>query len=55
VFSIYNNLSDKYDGFEVLAALAMKISIFWDITPYSLMKVNQGLQVHITPVLKVKE
>jgi hypothetical protein len=29
--------------FEVLTAVFMKSSIFWDITPPSLSKVNQGL------------
>jgi hypothetical protein len=29
-------------AFEVLAAVAMKSSVFWDITPCSLLKVNRG-------------
>jgi hypothetical protein len=28
-------------GFEVLTAVVMKIPVFWDITPYSSLKVNQ--------------
>jgi hypothetical protein len=28
-------------GFEVLTAIIMKSSVFWDITPYSPLKVNQ--------------
>jgi hypothetical protein len=28
-------------GFEVLRAVFMKSTIFWDITPYSLLKVNR--------------
>jgi hypothetical protein len=32
----------KYDvGFEVLTAADMKLSIFWDITPCSSLKVNR--------------
>jgi hypothetical protein len=30
----------KEVGFEVLTAVAMKSSIFWDITPCSVLKVN---------------
>jgi hypothetical protein len=30
-----------YIGFEVLTAVVMKSSIFWDITPCSLLKVNR--------------
>jgi hypothetical protein len=32
----------EYVGFEVLTAVVMKSSIFWDITPCSLLKVNRG-------------
>jgi hypothetical protein len=28
-------------GFEVLTAVVIKSSVFWDITPYSLLKVNR--------------
>jgi hypothetical protein len=32
----------KYEGFEVLTTVVMKISIFWVRTSYSPLKVNQG-------------
>jgi hypothetical protein len=35
-----NRNKNEYDGFEVLTEETMKSSIFWDITPYSLVKVN---------------
>jgi hypothetical protein len=28
-------------GFEVSTAMAMKSSVFWDVTPYSPLEVNQ--------------
>jgi hypothetical protein len=34
-----NSGENNYIGFEVLTAV-VKISIFWDITPYSPLKVN---------------
>jgi hypothetical protein len=34
-----DSLTD-YVGFEVLTAVVMKSTIFWDITPCSLLKVN---------------
>jgi hypothetical protein len=30
--------------FDVLTAVVMKSSVFWDITPYSLLKINQHLR-----------
>jgi hypothetical protein len=30
-----------YAGFEVLTAVVMKSTIFWDITPYSPLKINR--------------
>jgi predicted membrane channel-forming protein YqfA (hemolysin III family) len=32
-------------GFEVLILVVMKSSIFWDITPYSPLKINQHFRV----------
>jgi hypothetical protein len=34
---------DSVVGFEVLTAVVMKSSVFWDITPCSLLKVNELL------------
>jgi hypothetical protein len=33
--------SIQYAGFEVLTAVVMKSTVFWDITPYSSLNVNQ--------------
>jgi hypothetical protein len=33
----------KVVGFKVLTAVVVKSSLIWDITPYSLLKVNQLL------------
>jgi hypothetical protein len=35
-----SEFSDTVVGFEVLTAVVMKSSIFWDITPCSLLKIN---------------
>jgi hypothetical protein len=42
IFSFHQNNSTNGNenvGFEVLTAVAMKSSIFWDITPYGPLKV----------------
>jgi hypothetical protein len=44
-----------YVGFEVLTAVAMKSSVFWDRTLCSLMKINRPLRFkrHIPPKLRL--
>jgi hypothetical protein len=37
----YIHFNYLFVGFEVLRAVVMKISIFWDITPSSLLKVSR--------------
>jgi hypothetical protein len=38
-----NLKSNEYIGFQVLAAVAIKSSVFWDITPRGPLKVNRHL------------
>jgi hypothetical protein len=42
-------------GFEVLTAVAMKISILWDITPCSPLKVNRSFGEHGASMFRAKE
>jgi hypothetical protein len=39
----------KYVGFEVLTAVVMKSTVFWDITPCILLSVNRRLGRDISP------
>jgi hypothetical protein len=41
--------------FEVLTVVIMKSYIFWDITLYSLLKVNRHLGEHVTSIIKIEE
>jgi hypothetical protein len=36
-------IQEHYGGFEVLTAVVIKSTIFWDITPCSQLKVNRRL------------
>jgi hypothetical protein len=42
-------------GYEVLTAVVLKSSIFWHITPYSPLKVNQHFGGKVTSFFKVEE
>jgi hypothetical protein len=44
----------KFVGFEVISAVVVKSSIFWDIMPCILLKVNR-LEEHVTSILRVEE
>jgi hypothetical protein len=41
-------------GFEVLTPVLMKSTVFWDITPCSPLKFNDGLEEHIASVFRVE-
>jgi hypothetical protein len=43
-----------YVGFEVLTAVVMNSSVFWDIMPCSPLKVNRRFGEHITYILRSK-
>jgi hypothetical protein len=40
---ILSNKERNYVGFDVLTAVVMENSVFWDITPRSLLKANRRL------------
>jgi hypothetical protein len=42
-------------GFEVLTAVVMKNTVFWDITPYSPLKINSILKEHMASIFGVEE
>jgi hypothetical protein len=42
-------------GFEVLTAVVMKSSVFWDITPCSPSKANQCSEEHVASIFRVEE
>jgi hypothetical protein len=44
-------------GLEVLTAVVMKSSMFWDITPYyySSLKVNDDSEEHVASIIRVEE
>jgi hypothetical protein len=42
-------------GFEVLSAVAVKSSSFWDITLWSLVKAAGNLEEHIAYIFRVEE
>jgi hypothetical protein len=42
-------------GFEVLTAVVMKSSIFWDITQCNPFKVNRSFRKNISPIFGVEE
>jgi hypothetical protein len=42
-------------GFEVLTAVVMKSSIFWDIMPRSPLKVNDASEEHVASIVKIEE
>jgi hypothetical protein len=44
----------KYVGYEVLTAVVMRNSTFWDIMLCSLLKLSV-LDEHVAPIFKVKE
>jgi hypothetical protein len=41
--------------FEVLTALVMKSSIFWDITPCSPLKVSDHSEEHIASIFRIED
>jgi hypothetical protein len=43
-----------YVGFEVLPAVVIRSSIFWDITPCSPLKVNDVSEEHVASILGLK-
>jgi hypothetical protein len=48
-------LIKKYEGFEVLTAVVMKSSIFWDITPYIPLKSTDISEEHFVSILRIEE
>jgi hypothetical protein len=42
----------KYAGFEILTAVVMKSTIFWDITPCSPLKVSEE---RIASIFRIEE
>jgi hypothetical protein len=42
-------------GFEVLTAVVMKISVSWDITPYSPVKLTDISEENIASIFRVEE
>jgi hypothetical protein len=42
-------------GFEVLTAVIMKSTTFWDIVLCSLQKVNRSFGEHLTSMIRVEE
>jgi hypothetical protein len=42
---VYSNSIYTYTGFEVLTTVVIKSTVFWDITPFSLLKVNRRFRV----------
>jgi hypothetical protein len=45
-------LVSKYAGFEILTAVVMRSSIFWDITPCNALKITGILDEHFTTVFR---
>jgi hypothetical protein len=45
----------KYVGFEVLTAVVLKGTIFWDITPCGPLSVNQRFGGYITSIFRVEK
>jgi hypothetical protein len=43
----------KVVGFEVLTAVVMKSSIFWDVSPCSPLKVNRRFGEHVASIFRV--
>jgi hypothetical protein len=41
-------------GFEVLTAVVMKSTVFWNIMPYSPLNVNEVSEEHITSIFRVE-
>jgi hypothetical protein len=44
-----------YKGFDVLRAVIMKSSIFWDITPYTPFKLTDVSEEHVVSIFRVEE
>jgi hypothetical protein len=42
-------------GCEVLTAVVMKSNIFWDLTPYSPLKVNRSFGEHIAYIFRAED
>lgn len=50
-----DSINREYVAFQVLTTVVMKSSIFWDVTPSSLMKVYQHFRGTYCLILKVEE
>jgi hypothetical protein len=47
---------NRFARFEVLTTVTMKITVFWDVTPYSLIDIYTGLSDEsTTPIVRVEE
>jgi hypothetical protein len=44
-----------FQEFEVLTPVVMKSSVFWELTPYSPLKVNKFSEEHIASIFRVEE
>jgi hypothetical protein len=48
-------MNEAIVGFEVITAVIIESTIFWDVTPCSLLKVNQPMEEHISSIFSVEE